>query len=88
MPRNLDHRIEVLVPVEDSRLRADVTAVLDALAADTRFAWKLEPDGTWTRVESAPGTPSASAHQVLMARATKRARKRRRRKETEGAAPV
>ena len=45
MPRNLDRRIEVLAPIEDSRLRAEIGAVLDALLADTRFSWDLDPDG-------------------------------------------
>jgi polyphosphate kinase len=79
MPRNLDRRIEVLVPVEDSRLRADVTAVLDALAADTRFAWELGRDGTWSRVRPEPGTAPRSAQEVLMTRAAKRAKKHGRR---------
>ncbi len=77
MPRNLDRRIEVLVPVEDSRLRAEITAVLDALAADTRFAWELAANGTWHRVRPQPGQEPLSAHEVLIARATKRAKKRR-----------
>jgi polyphosphate kinase len=79
MPRNLDRRVEVLVPVEDSRLRADITAVLDALAADTRFAWELGRDGAWGRVEPADGDRPLSAHEALMARASKRAKKRGRR---------
>jgi polyphosphate kinase len=79
MPRNLDRRVEVLVPVEDSRLRADVTAVLDALAADTRFAWELGRDGTWSRVRPEPGTAPRSAQEVLMTRASKRAKKHGRR---------
>ena len=45
MPRNLDRRIEVMAPIEDSRLRADMSAVLDALLADTRFSWTLAPTG-------------------------------------------
>src|SRR5437763_16553586 len=49
MPRNLDRRVEVLAPVEDARLRARITRVLDALLADTRFAWPLDADGTWNR---------------------------------------
>jgi polyphosphate kinase len=75
MPRNLDRRVEVLVPVEDSRLRSDLGEVLDALLADTRFAWQLAPDGGWHRVAPSRGAASVSAQQVLMARATKRAKK-------------
>src|SRR4051794_20410733 len=75
MPRTLDRRVEVLVPVEDSRLRSDLGEVLDALLADTRFAWQLAADGGWHRVGPSRGAASVSAQQVLMARATKRAKK-------------
>src|SRR5262249_60983217 len=77
MPRNLDRRVEVLAPVEDVALRARIAGVLDALLADTRFAWELRPDGTWTRVAPAPGEQPASAQERLMEQALKRAKKSR-----------
>jgi polyphosphate kinase len=77
MPRNLDRRVEVLAPVEDARLRARIDGVLDALLADTRFAWELGADGTWSRREPAPGEAAQSAQELLMAQAAKRAKKRR-----------
>jgi polyphosphate kinase len=75
MPRNLDRRIEVLVPVEDSRLRTQITAMLDALLADTRLAWQLTADGMWVRVPQ--GSRPVSAQEALMARARKRSKKSR-----------
>jgi polyphosphate kinase len=77
MPRNLDRRVEVLAPVEDRRLRARIDRVLDALLADTRFAWELGPDGAWERRVPAPGEPPVSAQELLMADARGRAKKRR-----------
>jgi len=74
MPRNLDRRVEVLAPIEDLRLRAEIALILDALLADDRFAWELDGDGEWRRVES--GGSSVSGQAVLMQRATKRAKKR------------
>jgi polyphosphate kinase len=76
MPRNLDRRVEVLVPVEDSRLRSDLAEVLDALLVDTRFSWELDADGDWHRTEPKGRAKPVSAQEVLMARATKRAKKR------------
>jgi polyphosphate kinase len=76
MPRNLDRRVEVLVPVEDSRLRSELADVLDALLADTRFSWELDANGDWHRTESKGRAKAISAQEVLMARATKRAKKR------------
>jgi polyphosphate kinase len=76
MPRNLDRRVEVLVPVEDSRLRSDLAEVLDALLADTRFSWELDAEGNWHRTEPKGRAKPVSAQEVLMTRATKRAKKR------------
>jgi polyphosphate kinase len=76
MPRNLDRRVEVLAPVEDAKLRTRVAGVLDALLADTRFAWELGPDGGWSRVDPSPGKKRVSAQELLMQRALKRAKRR------------
>jgi polyphosphate kinase len=77
MPRNLDRRIEVLVPIEDSRLRQQIDRILDALQADTRCSWELDPAGTWRRTEPARGARPVSAQDVLMAQAAKGAKKNR-----------
>jgi polyphosphate kinase len=74
MPRNLDRRVEVLVPVEDARLRADVADILDALLADTRFSWKLDSEGAWQRTRPRGRTKPVSAQELLMARVTTRAK--------------
>src|SRR5919106_504253 len=76
MSRNLDHRIEVLVPVENARLRQDVHATLDSALADDTSAWLLEPDGTWTRAE--PGSKPHNHHGTMMRRVQAKARRRAR----------
>ncbi len=50
MPRNLDHRIEVVVPIEDAHVRAEIESILKALLADNSQAWELGTDGVWTRI--------------------------------------
>ena len=50
MPRNLDHRIEVVTPVEDAHVQAEIESILSALLADNSQAWELGRDGAWTRV--------------------------------------
>jgi polyphosphate kinase len=75
MPRNFDRRIEVLVPIEDSRLRTHIARVLDALQADTRCSWILGADGGWTRTAPAAGKRPVSAQELLMAQSKKRAKK-------------
>jgi polyphosphate kinase len=73
MARNLDHRIEVLVPVENSRVRQEVHAVLDSALADDTNAWVLESDGTWVRAE--PDSKPHNHHATMMRRAQAKARR-------------
>jgi polyphosphate kinase len=74
MPRNLDHRIEVVAPVEDRRLREEIASIFDALMADNERAWVLAPDGSWSRLEPNSDRPRAT-HDVLMRRAMVRAKR-------------
>jgi polyphosphate kinase len=49
MPRNLYNRVELVVPVADAGLRAELLEVLDRSLADNVNAWVLGADGEWTR---------------------------------------
>lgn len=49
MPRNLNDRVELMVPVEDPDLRARLKKMLDAELADNQKAHVMQPDGTWTK---------------------------------------
>jgi polyphosphate kinase len=73
MQRNLDHRIEVLVPIENARVRQEVHAILDSALADDTNTWLLGPDGEWTR--ATPGGKPHSHHARMMRRAQGRARR-------------
>ncbi|HEX3172690.1 MAG TPA: polyphosphate kinase 1 [Solirubrobacterales bacterium] len=53
MPRNLDSRVELVTPIEDESLRAELLDVLESCFADNANAWELDADGLWTRLESA-----------------------------------
>ena len=75
MQRNLDHRIEVLVPVENARVRAEVHAILDSALADDTNAWILMPSGDWERAVPAKPEKPHSHHGTMMRRALKRARR-------------
>ena len=55
MDRNLDRRVEAVVPVSDSRLQERLAVILDGLLSDDRLAWELRPDGSWRKVESTVG---------------------------------
>lgn len=49
MPRNLDHRIEALVQIEDKNIEERIRRILDACLAHNRLAWTLTGEGVWVR---------------------------------------
>ena len=70
MKRNLESRVEVIVPVEDPQLRQDLRAVLDAHLGAATGAWDMQPDGSYRRREG--GELAKTAQQVLIELAEKR----------------
>ena len=65
MPRNLDRRVEVVVPVTDPRLRSRIQEILEISLADDVLAWELCGDGTWHRVPTTVGLNSHKKFQEL-----------------------
>ncbi|HEY2161834.1 MAG TPA: polyphosphate kinase 1 [Solirubrobacteraceae bacterium] len=65
MPRNLDTRVELLTPVEEPELQAELADTLERCFADDTFSWDLGADGQWSRRHG--GT--RSVHRELMERA-------------------
>ena len=53
MPRNLDRRVEALVPVDEPELADRLDEVLAVNLADDTLAWLLRPDTTWEHVRGA-----------------------------------
>ncbi len=49
MPRNLDRRVELLVPIEDPTGKRICLTVLDDYFRDNLNAWVLQPDGSYIR---------------------------------------
>jgi polyphosphate kinase len=50
MRRNLDRRVEALVPVTEPHLQDQLEEILRVNLADDTLAWELGPDGGWTHV--------------------------------------
>jgi polyphosphate kinase len=73
MPRNLDRRIEVMIPVEDPEGCARLGEILELAVADDCHSWVLR-DASWSRVPTVEGI---SIQRVLQERALERARRRR-----------
>jgi polyphosphate kinase len=74
MERNLDRRVEVMVPVVQPDLVARLEEILDLAFADDEGAFELEADGTWRRVPTVAGI---SMQRALADEAVARARRRR-----------
>ena len=53
MTRNLDDRVEVVVPIEDPRICRSLREILDLGLADNRRRWEMQPDGSY--VQCRPG---------------------------------
>ena len=76
MPRNLDGRIEIVVPVEDTRPQQEIDRAFEALLADNVSAWELRPDGSWHRVRPKKGARAKGSQSALMRSTQARARRR------------
>jgi polyphosphate kinase len=57
MDRNLDRRVEAVVPVEDSDAKARIAEIIELMLADDRRSWQLQPDAHWVRTETLEGKP-------------------------------
>ncbi|MCD8221120.1 MAG: RNA degradosome polyphosphate kinase [Clostridiales bacterium] len=51
MPRNLDNRVEIMFPVEDPELKAQVLHILQVQLEDNTKAHILQPDGTYAKID-------------------------------------
>ncbi|HXB65530.1 MAG TPA: polyphosphate kinase 1 [Solirubrobacteraceae bacterium] len=66
MPRNLDHRVELAVPIQSAELRAELLDTLERAFHDNQNAWQLGEDGTWRRRHPAPGERPSSMQLELI----------------------
>jgi len=55
MPRNLDHRVELAVPIVSPELRAELLDTLERAFEDNQNSWELDGDGVWERRAPGPG---------------------------------
>jgi polyphosphate kinase len=73
MPRNLDHRLEVLAPVDDPAVQGRLKSAFDVLLSDNALAWELSSDGGWKRQRPKKDETSRPSQVVFMRRARPRA---------------
>ena len=65
MPRNLDRRVEAMVPVLDPALQERLAQILDVELEDDALAWGLHPDGSWLKLPSAKGVNAQQVFEQL-----------------------
>jgi len=65
MQRNLDRRVEAVVPVTDPKLCGRLAEIFEIALADDVLAWELGPDGMWQRVATERGLNSHKRFQEL-----------------------
>jgi polyphosphate kinase len=66
MPRNLDRRIEAVVPVSDPTHRQTIRDLLTLMWQDNRQAWELAYDGRYTQRHPASPESELATHRMLV----------------------
>jgi polyphosphate kinase len=66
MPRNLDHRVELAVPISSEELREELMGTLERAFADNQGSWELDAQGIWHRRSPAPGERARNMQLELM----------------------
>ncbi|VGO13257.1 Polyphosphate kinase [Pontiella desulfatans] len=65
MPRNLDKRLELMVPVEDKACRDRLIQALELHMADNQSSWLLMADGSYRRVAPKKGGKKIRSQEIL-----------------------
>ncbi|MEM9420983.1 MAG: RNA degradosome polyphosphate kinase [Pseudomonadota bacterium] len=67
MPRNLNRRVEVLCPVQNSTTHNQVVdQIMVANLKDEAQSWRLQVDGGWVRVSTPAGKDAFNVHEYFM----------------------
>ena len=73
MKRNLESRVEVCTPVTSLQHKALLRELLDLQLTNTRNVWEMQSDGSYNQLFTDKGKEDICVHQLLIARAEKRA---------------
>jgi polyphosphate kinase len=66
MTRNLDRRVEAIVPVEDPDIAKDLHEILGIMLADNRQSWELQSNGSYLQRQAPTGGETISTHKIMM----------------------
>ncbi len=70
MTRNLSRRMEVVAPVRDPGIKAELENILRTYEQDNHSAWDMQPDGEYVRRHPAPDEAPRGAQQAFIERAS------------------
>ncbi|PIE58385.1 MAG: polyphosphate kinase 1 [Desulfobulbus propionicus] len=72
MKRNLERRVEVIIPIDNKRLQAQLREFLDLQLADQRSAWDMQPDGSYIQRKPTAAKENLSSQEILIKRSAQR----------------
>ncbi len=65
MTRNLDRRIELMTPIDDTGFQERILQILHLQLADNQLRWQLENDGSYTHITPADGEQTINSQELL-----------------------
>jgi polyphosphate kinase len=72
MKRNLENRVETIVPVIDREVRQELDRIIEVYEQDNSSAWDAYPDGRYDRRRPAEGEPRRAAQEEFIRLARER----------------
>jgi polyphosphate kinase len=66
MGRNLNSRVELVAPIEDPALRAELRYFLDVQLQDQRSAWEMRADGSYVQRQPSDPDIQISSHETAI----------------------
>jgi len=82
MVRNLDSRVELLIPVEDLASKKRLIRILEAIFKDNTNAFLIQPDGSSKRIQPQKGEKPFRLQEHFYRQAVKSAKNYARRRTT------
>lgn len=72
MKRNLESRVEVVTPIQDTKCQKRLREILDIQLANKRSVWDMQSDGTYNKRKPEKGDDARTVQEILIELAEKR----------------